>query len=294
MSITAMLDYEFMRNALFSALIVGLCAPTVGVFLVQRRLALLGDGLGHVAITGVAVGLITSVTPLWTTLAATILAAIVIELLRTYSKTSGDVALAMMFYGGIAGGVFLTSVAEDKGLANLQSFLFGSLLTTSSDDVLFIAVGGGLVVILMSLLLPWLAAISIDETHARAAGIPTIALNMVLLATAAVVVSVSMRVVGLLLVSALLVIPVVTASQIGRSFRSTYLIAMVGGSLVAGSGVLLAGRLDVPPGATIVLLAIAVFVAVTVVATLGRAIMRRRSAGTGLDAADAISLTSAK
>ncbi|MFC4333622.1 metal ABC transporter permease [Salininema proteolyticum] len=291
MTITTMLDYEFIRYGLICAVVVGLCAPTVGTFIVQRRLALLGDGLGHVAITGVAVGLLTSTQPLWTTLIATVSAAVITELLRTYSKASGDVALALMFYGGIAGGVFLTSLASDKGVANLHSYLFGSLMTTTREDAVAIGVGGAAVVVLMVLLLPWLSSISIDETYARASGVPVMALNMLLLCTAAVVVSVSMRVVGLLLVSALLVIPVVTAAQIGRSFKSTFVLAMIAGALVGGGGVVVSALLFVPAGATIVLLGIALFVLVTVAAALARLVSKNRRGGPAK--ADAISLSSA-
>jgi zinc transport system permease protein len=265
---------EFMQRALISALAVGLCAPAVGVFLVQKRLALIGDGLGHIALTGVAIGFLTGGAPLWTTLATTVAASVAMELLRSHSKTSGDVALAMMFYGGIAGGVYLTGIASDKGVANLQQYLFGSLLTAGWDEVWTIAVGGAAVALLMLVLRPWMSAIATDEQYARVAGLPVAGLNLMLLMTTAVVVSVSMRAVGLLLVSALLVIPVVTVQQFARSFRATMYGGMLAGFLIAGAGVLASAAQNVPPGATIVLIGVACFVAAAAAAATVRRLRR--------------------
>nr|WP_232805739.1 metal ABC transporter permease [Glycomyces xiaoerkulensis] len=266
----SLFEYEFMQRALISALVVGLCAPAVGVFLVQKRLALIGDGLGHIAITGVAIGFLTGTAPMWTTLATTVAASIVMELLRSHSKTSGDVALAMMFYGGIAGGVYLTGIASDKGVANLHQFLFGSLLTAGWTEVWAIAAGGAAVAGLMLVLRPWMSAICADEQYARVAGLPVAGLNLLLLMTTAVTVSVSMRAVGLLLVSALLVIPVVTVQQFTRSLRATMFGGMAAGLLIAGAGVTASAVQDVPPGATIVLIGVACFVATAAAASLVR------------------------
>jgi zinc transport system permease protein len=270
----SILEFEFMQRALISALVVGLCAPAVGVFLVQKRLALIGDGLGHIALTGVAIGFLTSTAPMWTTLATTVAASIVMELLRSHSKTSGDVALAMMFYGGIAGGVYLTGIAADKGVANLQQYLFGSLLTAGWSEVWTIMVGGAAVALLMLALRPWMSAVCADEQYARVAGLPVAALNLLLLITTAVVVSVSMRAVGLLLVSAMLVIPVVTVQQFTRSFKATMFSAMALGLVIAGSGVVASGLQDVPPGATIVLIGVACFIAAAVAAAVWRRVRR--------------------
>jgi zinc transport system permease protein len=270
----SILEFEFMQRALISALVVGLCAPAVGVFLVQKRLALIGDGLGHIALTGVAIGFLTSTAPMWTTLATTVAASIVMELLRSHSKTSGDVALAMMFYGGIAGGVYLTGIAADKGVANLQQYLFGSLLTAGWSEVWTISVGGAAVALLMLALRPWMSAVCADEQYARVAGLPVAALNLLLLITTAVVVSVSMRAVGLLLVSAMLVIPVVTVQQFTRSFKATMFSAMALGLVIAGSGVVASGLQDVPPGATIVLIGVACFIAAAVAAAVWRRVRR--------------------
>ncbi|MGH8792439.1 MAG: metal ABC transporter permease [Stackebrandtia sp.] len=259
--------YDFMLRAMAGALIVGAVAPAVGVFLVQKRMALIGDGLGHVALTGVAFGFLTGASPLWTTLAATSAGAVAVELIRSRGKASGDVALALLFYGGIAGGVFVTGLVDGATVASLNEFLFGSLLTTTAADLWIIGGLGAVVAALMLALRRWLAAVCHDEEHARVSGLPVQALNLLLAVTTAATVSVAMRAVGLLLVSALLVVPVVTVQQVTRGFAVTMYAAMAAGFAAAGTGFVTAGLLNVPPGAAIVLLAVGLFVVVA----LGRA-----------------------
>jgi len=135
-----LLHYAFMQRALLAALLVGLTAPSVGVYIVQRRLALIGDGMGHVALAGVAVGVLTTGQPVLTALVAAVAGAIVIELVRARGRTSGEVALAIMFYGGIAAGVVIISRAPGGTPANLNSYLFGAITTTSRGDLVVFAV----------------------------------------------------------------------------------------------------------------------------------------------------------
>src|SRR3712207_685856 len=129
-----LLRYEFVQHALLAALVTGLAAPAVGTYLVQRRQALMGDGIGHVAVTGVAVGLATGTSPTITAVVVAVLAALVIEIVRDRGGTSGDVALALLFYGGIAGGVLITGLAGQSA-AMLNRFLFGSITTVDSVDL---------------------------------------------------------------------------------------------------------------------------------------------------------------
>ena len=270
--------YDFMLRALAGALIIGVCAPAVGVFLVQKRMALIGDGLGHVALTGVAFGFLTNISPLWTTLVVTALGAVAVEVIRSRGKTSGDVALALLFYGGIAGGVFITAMTSGKTSANLNQFLFGSLMTTTDTDIWVIGILGVVVVALMLALRPWLSAICHDEEHAVVSGLPVQLLNLLLAVTTAVTVSVAMRAVGLLLVSALLVVPVVTAQQFTKGFAVTMYAAMALGLATSGGGFVVAGLLDVPPGASIVLLAVALFVILAIVRSAWLSARRRAAA----------------
>lgn len=267
--------YDFMIRAAVGALVIGVAAPAVGVFLVQKRMALIGDGLGHVALTGVAAGFLTGFSPLWTTLVVTALGAVAVEVIRSRGRASGDVALALLFYGGIAGGVFLTAMSQDRTTTSLNQFLFGSLTTVSDDDVVVIGVLGAVVVALMLLLRPWLAAICHDEEHAIVSGLPVRLLNLLLAITTAVTVSVAMRAVGLLLVSALLVVPVVTVQQFTRGFAATMYGGMALGLVTAAGGFVTSGLLDVPPGASIVLLAVLLFVVLAIARGLWLTARRR-------------------
>lgn len=265
-----MLRYDFMRRALLAAVLIGFCAPAVGTYLVQRRLALIGDGLGHVALTGVALALLTGTAPVLLALVAAAVGAAVIELVRARGRTSGDVALAILFYGGIAGGVVLMSKSAEGTPANLNAYLFGAITTTTGGDLAIFAVLTALVLAVTIGLSRELFAVSHDEEYAAASGLPVLGLNMLLAVVTAVTVVVSMRVVGLLLISALMVVPVATASVLTHSFRDTFVLSVVIGVGVAVGGVALSFEADTPSGGTIVLLAIALFVLATAGAGLRR------------------------
>ncbi|MFD9886184.1 metal ABC transporter permease [Streptomyces alboflavus] len=261
------LNYEFMQRALLAAALVGVTAPAVGIYLVQRRQALMGDGIGHVAMTGVGLGFLLSTSPVWMATAVAVVGAVAMELIRWYGKTRGDIALAMLFYGGMAGGVMLINLAPGGSNANLSSYLFGSLSTVSEEDVTAICLLAAFVVLVTVGLRRQLFAVSQDEEFARVTGLPVRALNLLTAVTAAVTVTVAMRVVGLLLVSALMVVPVAAAQQLTRSFAATFAIAVAIGISVTLGGTVTSYYQDVPPGATIVLLTIGVFIVLTLLAT---------------------------
>jgi len=252
------LSYSFMQHALMAAFLVGLAAPMVGVFLVQRRLSLIGDGMGHVALAGVAVGVFTNQSPVLTALVFAVLAAVGIEVVRARGRTSGDVALAVMFYGGMALGVVV--IGRSNGApANLDSYLFGAISTTTDTDLVVFAVLAVVVVGLTWALAPRLFAVANDEEYARATGMAVTALNITLAVLTAVTVVVAMRVVGLLLISALMIVPNATAQLIAGSFRSAMRISVVIGVICSVGGVSASFYADTAPGGTIVLLAIALF-----------------------------------
>ncbi|VTR78838.1 High-affinity zinc uptake system membrane protein ZnuB [Cellulomonas hominis] len=279
----AMLSSPLMQRALLAAVLVGAAAPVVGTFLVQRRLALMGDGIGHVALTGVALGWLVGT---WAglvpqdTLAvpgavvAAVIGSVAIEWVRARGRTSGDLALALMFYGGIAGGVLLIKLAGGTN-ANLVSYLFGSISTVSTGDLWWtvalavgvLAVGIGLRHVLF--------AVSHDEEFARGSGLPVTALNMVVATMSALTVTIAMRVVGLLLVSALMIVPVAVAQLLAGSFARTMAIASGIGVGVSVVGLSITYWEDIPPGATIVLLAIALYAMAAVTRPL---LTRRRTA----------------
>jgi zinc transport system permease protein len=263
----SLLEYDFMQRALVAAVLVGMAAPAIGTFLVQRRLALMGDGIGHVALTGVALGFLLGTAPVLTAIVVAVLGAVLIEVIRERGTASGDVALALLFYGGIAGGVLLIGLSDGGSNNKLLQYLFGSLSSVERTDLALIAALSLAVVGVVAVFGRELFAVCQDEEVARVQGLPVRFLNMLVAVTAAVTVTVAMRVVGLLLVSALMVVPVATAQQLTTSFRATLLAAGGLGVLASTGGLVIAFYADVAPGASIVVLALGFFL-VASVATL--------------------------
>lgn len=261
--------YGFMQKAMIAAALVGVAAPSVGVYLVQRRLSLMGDGIGHVAFTGVAAGVLAGVLPTLTALGAAVAGAVAIEVLRQRGRTAGDVALAIVFYGGIAGGILLASLSASGG-ANLLPYLFGSVLTVGAQDLVLVTVAAVLVVGVTTAFHKEMFAVSYDEDVARVAGLRVGAYNLTIAVTAAVTVAVTMQVVGILLVSAMLVLPVAAVQQVTKSFRSTVWAASLLGIVTSVGGVVLAFYIDAAPGATIVLSALAAFALTRTFVMFGR------------------------
>jgi zinc transport system permease protein len=240
-----MFEFEFMRLAFAAGAVVGLLAPVVGFFLVQRQMSLIGDGIGHVAFAGVAAGYLLGISPVWTALAAAILGAVAIEWLRAHRKAAGDQALALVFYTGIAGGVVLISSA--------------GALTVSRHDLLWIAVLGFGALVVIAVLLRSLLAVAIDEEGARVAGLPVPLLNGAVAMLAALTIGISMRIVGILLIAALMVLPVIAAQRVAWSLRSTMGLAVAIGLGSVMTGLTVSYYANLPPGGTIVLTATGLF-----------------------------------
>jgi len=253
-----MFESEFMRLAFGAGAIVGVLAPAVGFFLVQRRQSLVGDGIGHVAFAGVAAGILLDVSPVLTALVFAVVGGIAIELLRSRGRAAGDQALALVFYTGIALGVVLVAQAGALNV-NLFQYLFGSILTITRSDLGLIAALGAVGIATIALLYRAFAAVIVDEEGARVAGVPIGSLNVALAALAAVTVALSMRVVGILLVAALMVLPVSAAGRLAWSMRSTLVLSMAIGLGSALAGLTVSYYADLPPGGTIVLVAATVY-----------------------------------
>ena len=253
-----MFDFEFMRLAFAAGAVVGLLAPVVGFFLVQRQMSLIGDGIGHVAFAGVAAGYLIGVSPVWTALVAAIVGAAAIEWLRAHRTAAGDQALALVFYSGIAGGVVLISAAGALN-ANLFAYLFGSILTVTRAELLRIALLGLGALLLVAILLRALLAVAIDEEGARVSGLPVAFLNGAVSMLAALTIGISMRIVGILLIAALMVLPVIAAQRVAWSLRSTIGLSVVLGLASVLTGLTTSYYANLPPGGTIVLTATALF-----------------------------------
>jgi zinc transport system permease protein len=251
-------DREYMQLALAAGVIVGATAPLIGTFLVQRRMSLMGDGIGHVAFAGVAAGLLLNTAPVWTALVLAVAASVAMERLRAREHASGDVVLALFFYSGIAGGVVLLGLSDSFN-AGVFSYLFGSVLLVDRGELLIIAVLGAVVLSTVALTRRALFGLVVDEEWASVAGVPAGALNLMLAALTAVTIVAAMRIVGLLLVAALMVLPVASAQLLSGSFKGTLRWSVVIGMASVVVGLAAARLWALAPGGTIVLVCAAFF-----------------------------------
>jgi zinc transport system permease protein len=265
------LQYGFMHRAFAAGAVTALICPAIGVFLIPRRLSLIADTLAHVALAGVALGLVAGVSPFVGALVVTLLGAAGIERLRARGALGGDAALAVFLSGGFAVAVVLISLARGFN-ADLFAILFGSILTVTAADVGLIAALGTLVTVAIGGFYKQLLAITLDEDLARTSGVPVGALNLLLTVLTALTTVVAMRMVGVLLVSAMIVIPALTGFALGRSFQAATAIAVGTALLSMATGLIAAYYLRLAAGGAVVLVALLVFAA----ASLAR---RRIAAG---------------
>ncbi len=253
-------QYDFMQRAFLAGTLIGIIAPMIGIFLVVRRYSLLADTLAHVSLVGVATAAVLGVHPVIGALAASAVAAISMEKLREKRKLFGESILALFLSGSLALAIVILGLSHGLNV-NIFSFLFGSITTVSSADLVLIG-GFGIVVIVTTLLLfKQFFLASYDEDLAKANGLPMSFLNTTLMLLAAMTVSLSMRIVGILLVGALMVIPVLTAMQFGKSFFKTAMYAVFFSVFAVVSGLVVSFYWNIPSGGAIVLIALALFAA---------------------------------
>lgn len=258
------LEYDFMRRALIAAVLIGAIAPAFGVFLVLRRLSLIADSLSHVALAGVAIGLLTNLYPPYIALGATSAAAVSIEELRARKMLPGDAALAVFLYGSLATAVVIISIAGGFN-SSLFGFLFGSILTVTMSDLWLIAALAVAVLVFVIIFISELAQASFDSDLARINGVRVHALNVALAVITGATITMAMRVVGVLLIGALIVVPVLISLRVSRGLTRTVVTASVTGMVTAVTGMVISYYTDVAPGGAIVLTAIGLLVAVELV-----------------------------
>jgi zinc transport system permease protein len=263
------LQYGFMQRALVAGVVTALVCPVIGVFLVPRGLSLIADSLAHVALAGVALGFVLGFSPLVGALLVAVAAAVGMERLRATGRLQGDAALAVFLSGGFAAAVVLISLTQGFN-AELMGLLFGSILTVSPLDVwlillLGLAVGGTVVAVY-----PQLVGITFNEDLARTSGVPVATLNVLLTVLTALTVVGSMRMVGTLLVSAMIVVPTLTGFALGRSFKSATGLAVASALASVLTGLLAAYYLHLAAGGAIVLTALVLFGLASLVARLRR------------------------
>ena len=262
------LSFGFMQNAIISGIAISLICSTVGLFLVLRKYSLFGDALAHSAFGGVALGLFLGFYPLWAAYAVSILSALGLTKIRQKFDISGDAIVAILLSSGIAVGIVLISLSGGFSI-DIFSFLFGSVLLVSTENVIMIL---GLCAVILIILITGYKKfmyITFSEEQAQISGIPVQKLNYLLIAIAGITVVTSMQLVGVLLVSALFVIPNVTAMMFKRSFKQTIILSMSFSVFSTVAGIMISYPLDIAPSGMVVLLAIMLFIGSLIIKSAG-------------------------
>lgn len=262
------LTYGFVQKALISGIAVAIICSFMGTFLVLRRYALFGDGIAHVAFGGIAVGLFLGVFPFWSAFAVCIGGALGLQKLRNSTKISGDAAVAVVLVSGLALGVILVSTSGGFSV-DLFSFLFGSILLISNDETMMILGISAAIIATLVVLRKQFFQLTFDEEQARLAGLPVTLLNYAFVVLASITVVTSMRLVGILLISALIVLPNITAMMFGMGFKKTLGISMLISVASVISGILLSYYYNIAPSGTIVVIAVAILVGVLLAKSAG-------------------------
>jgi len=262
------LSFGFMQNAIISGIAISLICSTVGLFLVLRKYSLFGDALAHSAFGGVALGLFLGVYPLWAAYVVSILSALALTKIRQKFDISGDAIIAILLSSGIAIGIVLISLSGGFSI-DIFSFLFGSILLVSTENVIMVL---GLCAAIFIILITGYRKfmyITFSEEQAQVSGIPVQKLNYLLIAIAGITVVTSMQLVGVLLVSALFVIPNVTAMMFKRSFKQTIILSMSFSVFSTVAGIMISYPLDIAPSGMVVLLAIMLFIGSLIIKSAG-------------------------
>ena len=257
MMVVEILAYGFMQKALLAGVAVAVICSFMGTFLVLRRYALFGDGIAHVAFGGISVGLVMGIFPLWTAFVAAILGGLGLQKLRNSAKVSGDAAVAIILVTGLAGGVLLVSASGGFSV-DLFSFLFGNILLIGDDDLVLILSVSAVIVTTLIVLNRQFLHLTFNEELAKLSGVNVSLLNYLFVILAAVTVVTSMRLVGILLISALIVIPNISAMMLGKGFKKTVCISMTFSTLSVIVGIILSYYFDLAPSGTIVLIAVSI------------------------------------
>ncbi|WP_442594969.1 metal ABC transporter permease [Neobacillus sp. D3-1R] len=265
--IASLFQYEFLQNAFLTGILIGLIAPLIGVFIVVRRLSLIADALSHVTLAGIAASLLLSkkwalfsgVNPLYFGMSFSVLGSLFIEKLRSVYKHYQELAIPIILSGGIGLGVIFISLADGFN-TDLFSYLFGSVSAVSRMDLYIIIIISILVLALIFLLYKELFLLSFDEEHAKASGIAVKSVHFIFIILVALVIAASMRIVGILLVSSLMTLPVAASIRVAKGFKQTIFYSVIFGELSVLGGLTVSYYLDLAPGGTIVMIAVMILI----------------------------------
>lgn len=251
-------QYDFIVKGLIAGIIIAIIAPVIGIFLVLRRYSLIADTLSHVSLAGVAIGLLFKINPLFTAIGATVASSAVIEKLRSSKKVYGESALALFLSGSLALAVVLIGLSHGFN-STLFNYLFGSVVTVNVSDIVTVLVLSLIVLVTISTFYKELVYIAFDEESAQVSGIKVKLINMIFIILSAVTISLAIPIVGILLISALIVVPVITALQFKKSFIPTIFIAQIISIFAVILGIIISFYFNLAPGGTIVLVTLAIF-----------------------------------
>ncbi|PIR40593.1 MAG: metal ABC transporter permease [Candidatus Yonathbacteria bacterium CG10_big_fil_rev_8_21_14_0_10_43_136] len=251
-------QYDFMIRAFEAGIAIGIVAPLIGMFLVVRRYSLMADTLAHVSFAGVAIGLLLKINPIFSAIGLSVIAGFGIEYLRNSRRIFGESVLAIFLSGSLAIAVIILSLAKGFN-ANLFSYLFGSISTVTATDLVVIITLATIVFIDVVFLYKELFFTSFDTELAEASGLPVKMINLTMVTLAAVAVAISIRIVGVLLIGALMVIPVISAMQYGRGFRFTLILSVIFSIVSVILGLFASYYYNLASGGAIVVVALIIF-----------------------------------
>lgn len=261
--------YTFMQRAFFVGNMIAIIAPLIGVFLILKRLSLIGNTISHVALVGVAIGLLIGVYPIYPAILISVAAALAIEKIRDKLSDYAELSLSIILATGLGLATILISLADNS--AGIMSYLFGSLTLVTNVDIFTVMPLAIIIIGLIFIFYYGFFYLSFNERDARLAGVPIKFLNILFMIIISLTVSISMRIVGGLLIASLISIPVATALQLARSFKETILYSILSGILSVNTGLVIAFYLDLAPGGTIILLNVFCFI----IAFTGKYLWRR-------------------
>lgn len=244
-------SYPFMQRALFIGIIISIISSSMGLFLVLRRFSMVGDTLSHTALAGVAIGMITNIYPLYTAIVTTIAASFVVEKLRKEYKEYAELSLAIVMAAGIGIASLLISIGKNKTIG-IMNYLFGSISLVTEEDLKIVVFLGIIIISVILLFFRALFYMTFDETDAKLRGIPVNKLNLLFTLLVAITITLSMRIVGILLISSMMTVPVATSIQVAKSFKQAFIYTNVFGSLSVTIGLIASFYLDAAPGGSIV------------------------------------------
>lgn len=263
LDVLSLLQAPFIQRAFVISIIIAVLSSILSVFIVLKKISLIGDGLSHTAFGGLALGYYVSIFPLWIAGITVVLGSIGINKALRSTKISGDAAVAVFLQLGLAGGITLLSLARGFGV-NLESLLFGSVLVVDNTQIITAAIVAAITLTIIFLFFKEMVYITFDETQARAAGIKTWVFDYLLSILSGIVVIIAIPIVGILLISSLLVLPALISTQVTQSFKQTVILAPIVGLITVIIGILLSVIIDAAPGGTIVLTGLAILAIVFV------------------------------